>query len=144
MFTEKWLEAGENYKDSEIVRKAVFVDEQGYPLSEEFDFHDNECAHFMIYDGKKPVATARIFLIENNVAKLGRIAVLKQYRGEHLGARLMNALILRARQMNADSMYISAQTYAVPFYEKFGFHAYGEEYLDIHIPHYDMKAEISK
>ncbi len=142
MLKTVWLEAGEDYSASKKVRKAVFVDEQKYPLAEEFDEYDKICPHLVIFDGEKPVATGRIFLIENNTAKLGRIAVLKEYRGKHLGAEVMTALTERAREMKASSVYISAQTYAVPFYEKFGFKAYGEEYLDIHIPHRDMKMDL--
>lgn len=142
MLKKVWLEAGEDYSASKEVRKTVFVDEQKYPLTEEFDGHDKTCPHLVIFDGEKPVATGRIFLIENNTAKLGRIAVLKEYRGKHLGAEVMRALIERAREMNASSVYISAQTYAIPFYEKFGLKAYGEEYLDIHIPHRDMKMDL--
>ena len=142
MFRNVWLEAGEDYTPSKLVRKEVFVSEQGYPESEEFDSHDESCAHLVIFDGNKPVATGRIFMIENDTAKLGRIAVLKDYRGFHLGAQLMNELISRAVEMKAKSIYVSAQSYAVPFYEKFGLKAYGNEYLDIHIPHFDMKADL--
>lgn len=138
-----WLEAEENYNDSRLVREAVFVKEQKYPISEEFDSYDDICSHLVIYDGKNPIATARIFMIESTkTAKLGRIAVLKEYRGCHIGALLMTELIKKARNMAAEEMYISAQTYAVPFYEKFGFTPYGDEYNDIHIPHYDMKASL--
>ena len=142
MLKNVWLEAGEDYSASKEVRVSVFVDEQKYPISEEFDEHDKTCPHLVIFDGEKPVATGRIFIIENNTAKLSRIAVLKEYRGKHLGAEVMNALIERAREMNASSVYISAQTYAVPFYEKFGLKAYSEEYFDIHIPHRDMKMDL--
>lgn len=142
-FKTVWLDPGVCYTDSKIVREAVFVNEQGYPVSEEFDDYDEICPHLVLYDGKNPVATARIFMIDGTkTAKLGRIAVLKEYRGCHLGAKLMTELIKKAKEMGAYDMYISAQSYAVPFYEKFGFCAYGEEYLDIHIPHYDMKAII--
>lgn len=142
MFKSIWIESGSDYSASQVVRRKVFVEEQKYPESEEFDDYDNHCPHLVIFDDDKPVATGRIFIIDNNVAKLGRIAVLKEYRGYHLGADIVKGLIEKAKQMKADSMYISAQTYAVPFYEKFGFKAYGDEYLDIHIPHYDMKADL--
>lgn len=142
MFISKWIEPGNDYSDSKQVRISVFVEEQKYPQSAEFDEHDDVCPHLVIFDDDKPVATGRIFMIENGTAKLGRIAVLKEYRGCYLGAKIMNELIARAKEINASSIYVSAQTYAIPFYEKFGLHAYGEEYLDIHIPHYDMKADL--
>ena len=51
---------------------------------------------------------------------------------------LIKELKKRSKALGAKKIYVSAQVYAVPFYEKYGFRAYGNEYLDIHIPHMDM------
>lgn len=143
MFTEKWFEPEDGYEDAKAVRDKVFVKEQGYPTALEYDVYDQRSPHLVIYDGEKPVATGRVISDGGKTVFLGRIAVLKEYRGQHLGARLMHSMIARARQIKgAEQLYISAQSYAVPFYEKFGFRAFGEEYLDLHIPHYDMKAAL--
>lgn len=143
MFTEKWFEPEDGFEDAKVVRDKVFVREQGYPTSLEYDDYDRTSPHLVIYDDNKPVATGRVISDGGKTVSLGRIAVLKEYRGKNLGARLMHALIARARKIEgAEHLYISAQSYAVPFYEKFGFKAYGAEYLDLHIPHYDMKAAL--
>ncbi len=135
---EVWYENGEDYSPSAAVRKTVFVEEQGYTLEEEFDEYDEICPHVVLFDGETPVATGRIILLADGTAKLGRIAVLKSYRGLHLGAQIVEALLKRAKSDGAKRAYVSAQSYAVPFYNKFGLQEYGEEYLDGRIPHRDM------
>ncbi len=135
---EVWYENGEDYSPSAAVRKTVFVEEQGYTLEEEFDEYDEKCPHVVLFDGETPVATGRIILLADGTAKFGRIAVLKSYRGLHLGAQIVEALLKRAKSDGAKRAYVSAQSYAVPFYNKFGLQEYGEEYLDGRIPHRDM------
>ena len=111
MIKSTWFLGGIPCPDGDAIRKKVFVEEQKYPLSAEYD---------------------------NETAKLGRLAVLKEYRGHHLGAELIKELKKRSKALGAKKIYVSAQVYAVPFYEKYGFRAYGKEYLDIHISHMDM------
>lgn len=138
MITSVWYESGEAYTPCAEVRKTVFVAEQGYTLAEEFDDYDSVCPHLLLFDGQTPVATGRLVLLDDGTAKLGRIAVLKEYRGQHLGAQIVQELLKRAKEAGAVRAYVSAQSYAVPFYQKFGFREYGDEYLDGRIPHRDM------
>ena len=139
MIRTVWYGIGEDYAPSAAVRKTVFVEEQGYTLQEEFDDYDKTCPHLVLFDGETPVATGRLVLLENGTAKLGRIAVLKTYRGQHLGAKIVSALLEKAKAEGGVRAYVSAQSYAVPFYNKFGFQEYGAEYLDGRIPHRDME-----
>lgn len=138
MTTAVWYEAGEDYAPAAEVRLHVFVEEQGYTEEEEFDEHDKTCPHLVLFDGETPVATGRLFLLSDGTAKIGRIAVEKAYRGQHLGAKIVTLLMERSKEMGAKRAYVSAQSYAVPFYNKFGFKEYGDEYLDGRIPHRDM------
>ena len=120
-----WYESGESYTPCAEVRKTVFIDEQGYLPEEEFDEADKTCPHLVLFDADTPVAAGRLVLLADGTAKLGRIAVLKPYRGRHLGAAVVEALLARARESGARRAYVSAQSYAVPFYNKFGFREYG-------------------
>jgi predicted GNAT family N-acyltransferase len=70
---------------------------------------------------------------------IGRMAVRKPWRGQGVGALVMEHLMERARQRGDREVVLSAQTHAVGFYEKFGFVAEGDEYLDCDIPHRDMR-----
>lgn len=138
MIRTVWYESGEEYTPSRQIRETVFVEEQGYTLEEEFDEYDAVCPHLVLFEGEAPVATGRLILLPDGTAKLGRIAVLKSHRGKHLGARIVEALLEKAKLLGAKRAYVSAQCYAIPFYNKFGFKEYGEEYPDGRIPHMDM------
>lgn len=135
-----WYAPGEDYPLSKEVREEVFVREQEYPIELEFDEADENCWHLVLTDNEKAIATARLLKLSEGVFKPGRIAVLKEYRGKNIGAELLTLIIEKAKEMGAKELHIGAQTYAVGFYEKFGFKTTGEEYMDEHIPHIDMIA----
>lgn len=135
-----WYAPGEDYPLSREIREEVFVKEQEYPIELEFDEADENCWHLVLTDDEKAIATARLLKLSEGVFKPGRIAVLKEYRGKNIGAELLTLIIEKAKEMGAKELHIGAQTYAVGFYEKFGFKTTGEEYMDEHIPHIDMIA----
>jgi len=128
---------GGDINSCKVIRKIVFCDEQGYSEDEEFDELDATSTHILMLDGELPIGTGRI-IEEDGYFKLGRIAVLKEYRGKNLGFQLVNEMIRIANNMGATQFKISAQTYAKAFYEKFGFKQIGEEYFEGHVPHIKM------
>lgn len=137
----KWYKGGLP-KDAFLIRKSVFIDEQGYSEEQEFDCYDNKNStiHIVIYSDEIPVAATRLYLKNNDkTAIFGRICVLKNFRNKKLGGLLVENLILKAKSLKADNCMISSQEYAIPFYENFGFSAYGNLYSDGHIPHKNMK-----
>lgn len=109
----------DNQSDAFAVRKAVFMAEQGY--ENEFDEIDNYCDYVTIYYDGKVIGTGRTFADEENSFVFGRIAVLKEYRGLHLGALIIKELEKTAKSKGAKSAELHAQEYAVGFYEKCGF-----------------------
>lgn len=126
------------------IRTAVFVVEQECPY-QEVDGTDYESLHVWLEEDKEIVAYLRIFEKdrEQNTVQIGR--VLSKRRGEGLGARILEHGIEAAQlEMGADSIFIEAQTYALPFYQKFGFESCGEEFLEDGIPHTPMLLKIMK
>ena len=71
--------------------------------------------------------------------QLGRMAVLREYRGEGIGSALIETAITLANLNQLSGIYISAQCHAIDFYKKFGFEVTSDIYLDAEIPHRDMK-----
>jgi len=120
--------------DAKLIRSMVFIEEQHISEADEWDEQDAISLHFVVYAQDQPIATAR--LLENN--SIGRVAVLQQYRGEGIGKLLMQQIIQVAKQQNRAFLQLSAQVYAIRFYENLGFQVQGEEYLDCEIPHIDM------
>lgn len=121
------------------IREAVFVQEQNVPLALEMDEYDATATHFLLRDStRQPLATARL-LDKHGVAKIGRVAVIKPFRGRGLGLVLMRAVMNEARRRGFTDAVLDSQTYAIPFYERLGFAAEGDEFDDAGIPHFRMR-----
>lgn len=120
------------------IRTEVFTEEQGANASEEFDAYDKTAVFALLYDKDKAVATARLAQTDNGF-KIGRIAVLKQYRGKGLGAVIVRAVCEKAAREGAKTVFVDAQNYAVPFYEKLGFKVIGNQIFDRGLPHIPMR-----
>ena len=119
------------------IRRIVFIVGQNVPEDEERDGRDSEALHFIALQGDKAVGTARV-LIDDGTGKIGRVAVLQEYRGQGIGEGLMRVVIDDLRAMGLTRARLGSQTHAVGFYEALGFEAYGPEFLDAGIPHRNM------
>lgn len=117
------------------VRETVFVQEQGVPLALEYDDLDAACDHAVVLDTDgRAVGTGR--LIPDG--RIGRMAVLREWRGRGVGAAILARLVERACERGMTRVTLSAQTHAAPFYARYGFVAHGETYIEAGIPHVGM------
>ena len=117
------------------IRRAVFVVEQQVPEEEEWDDFDAVSRHVLAVAGDAPVGTGRL-LPDGHI---GRMAVLKSWRGRGVGRALLAALLALARQLQFEEVVLHAQTHAIPFYEKQGFTAHGPEFMEAGIAHRVMR-----
>ncbi len=124
------------------IRQAVFVEEQGF--CEEFDITDGEAKHLVLFDGKTPVATCRFFRkdLDSNHYIIGRIAVIKPYRGKKIGSRLIKSVETEILKAGGSRVFLHAQETARDFYEKQGYLACSEIDFDENCPHIWMCKEI--
>jgi len=120
------------------LRREVFVVEQGVPAEEELDEYDLTADHYVAIQEGSVVATTRVIHKEEG-AKLSRFAVRQCERGRGVGGRLLAFVLDDLTSRGRPRVFMSAQADKVGFYEKFGFHAYGEEYLECDIRHRMMK-----
>lgn len=143
LFRIEWIDAknSEALKDAFNVRREVFIKEQNVPEDEEFDEADLMSHHVIVYENSRPVATGRLFK-DNETWIIGRISVLKEYRGKHAGKLVVGNLLEKAVELGAAEVNIHAQTHAVNFYEKFGFITYGDTFLEAGIEHISMVKKI--
>jgi predicted GNAT family N-acyltransferase len=122
------------------VREKVFIEEQQVPLELEWDEWDGRCDHAVASDaGGHPIGTARL----DPGGKLGRMAVLREWRGRGVGTALLGALLGRARERSLARVTLHAQTHAAGFYRRFGFSERGGEFLEAGIPHLEMSLDLS-
>lgn len=118
------------------IRTTVFIQEQQVPEALEWDEFDAVSVHALALDAAgQPIGTARL-LPDGHI---GRMAVLKPWRGQGFGAALLQVLLEELRQRQQKKAMLNAQTYAVPFYQKFGFNVCSEEFMDAGIPHVKME-----
>lgn len=123
------------------IRMEVFVFEQDVPADVEWDAFDRTSTHFFARAEGKPVATARL-REEKGIAKIERMAVRKDYRGKGVGDALLNRVMDSAKAKGLTRARVSAQTHAVPFYEKLGFAVVSDEYMEAGIPHHAMERDL--
>ena len=74
------------YKDALDIRKEVFVEEQQVPVSIEIDDLEDKTLHLVGYEKSIPVATARIYPMENGKYKVQRVAIRKVVREKKYGS----------------------------------------------------------
>jgi predicted GNAT family N-acyltransferase len=137
--TADWSNDGD--RDAcKAVREQVFMLEQGVSREDEWDEFDERSRHVVARDlAGNPIGTGRL----TPAAMVGRMAVLRDWRGRQVGAVMLSALIEQARAMAYPAIELHAQTSAVPFYERYGFERYGEEFVECEIPHFHMRLELA-
>ncbi len=119
-----------------MVRTAVFVVEQDIPADLEWDAFDAVSTHALAVDaGGNAIGCGRL-LPDGHV---GRMAVLAQWRGQGVGAALLEHLIAISRLRGDARVRLHAQTRAMPFYARFGFAPVGVEFMEAGIPHRTME-----
>ena len=122
------------------VRETVFLQEQNVPVEDEWDSDDAVSRHAIARDSAgNPIGTGR--LTPQRV--ISRMAVIKDWRGRQVGAAILDLLLQQARALNYPAVEMHAQSHAVPFYEKFGFARYGEEFLECGMKHFNMRLELA-
>lgn len=119
-----------------FIRKAVFIDEQNVPVELEWDGLDETADHLLAYHTLgEAIGCARLL----GDGRVGRMAVLKDWRNLNAGTTLLQAAIEEYRAQGQMLVKLSAQIHAIGFYEKFGFKLCSETYLDAGIVHRDMQ-----
>ena len=124
------------------LRRTVFIEEQNVPENEEVDGDDPDCDHILLTVSDTPVGAARLKYY-NDFIKVQRVCVLKNYRGQGIGSKIINFIIRHVEKNDIrSSVRLGSQIHALEFYKRLGFIEFGEEYLDAGILHKDMEFQI--
>ena len=116
------------------IRYEVFIDEQNVPEELEIDGLDGEAKHVLAFVDEVPIGTGRIL----SDGHIGRVAVLKKYRGQGSGKLIMKELVKWAQDKNLEKVWLSSQWQAHSFYLDLGFVCVGEIYKEAGIDHIRM------
>ena len=121
------------------LRRIVFIEEQQVPEALEWDDDDERSRHVLALSVHgEPIGTGRL-LPDGHI---GRMAVLREWRGKGVGSAILRALLDLARQDGLHLIRLNAQTHALGFYARHGFTIVGDEFIEAGIPHREMQLRL--
>ena len=127
------------------VRRSVFIEEKQIAERDEWDELDPVITHVLVFE---PPASAKRDAVGTGrlepTGKIGRVAVLPQYRGSGVGTAIVSHLVNLASGLGLTQVYLHAQTAALGFYERLGFRVDGPEFDEVGIPHRRMSLGIEQ
>lgn len=141
----KRITVEDDLKQAFEIRKAVFVEEQGVPLQDEFDEFDTlngQCEHLLAYYKERPVGVGRLRFVDG-FGKLERICILPTYRKVGLGKVIIQALEELAKEKGVSKVKLHGQTHAEGFYQKLGYETSSAVFMEDGIPHILMTKELA-
>jgi len=124
------------------VRRDVFVDEQGVDETIEIDGKDPDADHVLARKDAKPVATARLRVIDETAGKVERVAVLADDRNLGIGCQVMDRIELLAGDRGLERLELHAQTHVEGFYERLGYETVSDVFEEAGIPHVEMVKQL--
>jgi len=130
-----WAEAQNLVKS---LRNQVFVIEQKVPEDMEWDEFDQIAWHAIVTADNQTIGTGRL-IINDRVAKIGRMAVQSSRRNQGIGKSILKSLIQTAKEKGAQECILHAQTHAITFYAKEDFEPHGPIFDEAGIPHVEMR-----
>lgn len=130
-------------------RYEVFACEQEITCENDFDDKDKKCIHLFAIDNvdgfDKVVGYCRLLPpgLSYEDASIGRVLVLKEYRGKGLAKEMMlRAIDEIEKNYKVNNISLSAQSYIKELYKSVGFKEVSTEYEEAGIPHVKMKLGI--
>jgi predicted GNAT family N-acyltransferase len=120
----------------------VFSGEQGVSIAADRDGRDGESTHLVAIEGERVIGTCRL-LFRSNVARLGRLVVDPDRRGEGIAAALLALADRVALEQGASSISLHAQTYARRLYLDAGYEERGPEFVEEGIEHVAMAKRLN-
>lgn len=109
------------FDDAALVRRVVFMDEQGY--ENEFDAidEDQNCIHVTLYVDGELAGCSRVFPEELERVADAEAPVLPAMRRRGLASAIVEASAVCARDAGAKLIKLHAQEYVLPLYAKVGY-----------------------
>lgn len=122
------------------IRYEAFVKAQSIPEEEEWDDLDALAWHAILKVDGVTVGTGRL-IINDQKARIGRMAIDAQYRGQGFGKAILNRLIQVGKEKGVQEFILHAQVHAISFYAQSGFEPHGPIFDEVGIDHVQMHLE---
>jgi predicted GNAT family N-acyltransferase len=132
----RWAADAADMRGGLAVREEVFCREQGVPKEEEIDGRDGEAMHLVaLAPGDERVIGTLRLLIDSGTAKVGRVAVERDWRGRRVASRMLELALAAAREQGCVRARLAAQLTATGVYRRAGFEVESEPFEDAGIQH---------
>ena len=120
--TETWQQAGAYY-----VRIQAMAKKHHITLRQEFDEHDGpDTKYIVITDNDFPIATARMYPLDERSMMIGRVVVLPEYRRLGIGTMVVSECEDWAEELGYSKTVVEARENKVEFYEQMLYEICGE------------------
>jgi predicted GNAT family N-acyltransferase len=136
------IESPADMQRAHAIRRRVFIEEQRVPEEIEMDADDEHAFHALaILDGVA-IGCGRMLEHGGSEVKIGRMAVLPEFRNTGVGARILDFLIDNAHTRGLRKAILHAQLTAEGFYLKQGFNPIGGVFEEAGIAHRKMERDL--
>ena len=105
------------------------------------DGRDHESTHLVAIENGRVIGTCRL-LFRGRVARLGRLAVEPERRGEGIAGAILDLADRVASEKGAEVISLHAQTYALKLYLDAGYATQGPEFVEEGIEHVAMEKRL--
>jgi predicted GNAT family N-acyltransferase len=141
----RWARGRKDVRGAFAVRERVFCDEQGVPREEEIDERDAHALHLVALDpdGREVIGTLRL-LLDADSAKVGRVAVQREWRRRGIALRMLELALGAARERGCAQVRLAAQLEALALYEHAGFAVESEPFEEAGIQHVWMGQRLAE
>jgi predicted GNAT family N-acyltransferase len=141
----RWASGADDVRGAIDVREQVFCREQGVPRAEELDGRDEEALHVVAMDpdSQRVIATLRL-LLDADRAKLGRVAVEREWRNHGIASRMLELALAGARERGCVQVRLAAQLQATGLYRRAGFAVESETFDEAGIAHVWMSLDLTR
>ena len=138
----KVVETEEEMEAAIGVRFRVFVTEQSVPVEEELDDADATAIHCIALHQGQVVGTGRLVHPDGDTIHIGRMAVDLPWRRQEIGSQILRFLEEEAKAQGMQHCILDAQEYVKAFYAAHGYQEHGDTFLEVDIPHIEMRNEL--
>ena len=120
--TETWQQAGAYY-----VRIQAMAKKHHITLRQEFDEHDGpDTKYIVVTDNDFPIATARMYPLDDKRVMIGRVVVLPEYRRQGIGTMVVSECEDWAEELGYSKVVVESRVNKVEFYEQMLYEVCGE------------------
>lgn len=132
----------EDYKKMVELRNNILLAPIGLPYYEEVLKNDSKSIHCVSFDEEEAIACCVLTDLGDGLVQLRQMAVLDRWQRKGIGEDLIAFAEYVAKEHGFGEIMLHAQRVAENFYLKNGYTFVGEEFLEVEIPHFEMRKKI--